>query len=474
MNSSDDFSDLISPLAAWTADATRYIYENLQECTVVPSSNVWVHVSDSEYQRATPPLMLKPESESKLKELPSYLTLDRLARQSSALSPMLDRMVGTHRSGTRFSTWTLAKAFLPKINDLINGCAPTFAQRYEVVSKQFSSRDVEYKAICPIQGVGFETSPIRLADGLVIERMSPVEICRALEVSAIPLMFFDTFRPDESNSFALKKKITVPVYVREARSQEAAPTLIDPAELRSFMELLTAFEDVMALQQCLALMTEQRVQISAVVTVAEDEGFLGIDPGTDTRPISGNLRQDSGLRFDSSKCVDLQQIWTAFHESSLPQNRSLGLAMRRLTFATQRGILEDRLLDVFIAAEAFYRSGSVDRRNQRVRRTLAERAAAWSEGTFTGWTQNEVLEQMKKSYDVRSAVAHGDEPKKNDLQVKGQPANLNELVRATEAIVRDGIYKAIRQLGNSPDKKLSIPWEELVRPRDGDNEEFPS
>jgi len=462
MNTSDVIAGLKLSLATWSAEAAKYIFEHLQESVMIASGSIWVHVGAADYQESTPILTLKPESYAKLRELPSYLALDEAVRQSNVLSPMLGHMVGTRRSASPFSTWTLANAFLPRINDLITGHGPSFGDRYEVISRQLADRQIEYEAICPIQGLGFGLTPIELAEDLTIERLSPAEICLALEVNAIPTMFSSHFRPDDGNSFALKKRVSVPVMVSEPDRQEEVRSGSDTAEL--FIRLLRTFEDVVALQQCLALMTDENIQVSAILIAATDGGFLGSDTGTQRQLISASWKPDSGLRFDPSRCADLQRIWRISHGDSLPRNKALGLAWRRLAFATQRTMPEDRLLDVFIAAEAFYRAQAYGKRDRsRPRLQLSQRAAVWSEGSLPGWSKDEVLQQIDAGYKVRNAVAHGDEPEAKDLNVKGQQASLNEVARAVETIVRAGLYKAIQQLPETSGQ-LAISRDDLLPP----------
>jgi len=258
-------------------------------------------------------------------------------------------------------------------------------------------------------------------------------------------VFFDRFEASDSNSFALKKRVRVPVIVRESGRQGASPDL---SAAQPFINLLQTFEDVVTLQQCFALMTDERIQVSSILMAAREGGFLGSDTGTQNQTISLNWRPDSGLIFGASRCVDLRRIWRILHGDALLGDKALGLALRRLSFATQRTMPEDRLLDVFIAAEAFYRKEADERRDRGGSTGLrvAERAATWSEGTLPGWSRDEVFQQMRSGYRARNAVAHGDGPKADNLKVMGKQASLDEVVRATEGIVRSGLYKAIQQL----------------------------
>jgi hypothetical protein len=455
----DVITDLRPLLATWRIDAANYIRDNLQQVITVASDSTWIHAEGDRYEKSNASLILKQESCERLRELPSYLALDQAAQGSDALAPMMGRLVGTGRHASRFSTWTLANAFLPRIIDLVIGRMAAFDQCYEAVNRQLVEQEIEYEATCPIQGIGFESESMRLALSLAIERLSTDEVCRALEAGAIPTMLPDRFNASDSNSFALKKTIRVPVTVNGL--DQEGPTDGDAAVSEQFIQLLKTFEDVRTLQQCLSLMTDKRIQVSAVLIAAKEGGFLRSDTGTQLQVISATWMPDSRLLFDLPMCVELQRAWQVSRGGSLSGNKAIGMAWRRLAFATQRALPEDRLLDVFIAAEAFYlRNTNGMRTRGGIAARIAECAAEWSAQTLPGWSIAEVHGQMKSGYNVRSAVVHGSEPKAKDLLVKGKQGSLNELVQATEAIVRAGLRKAIQQLPESP-SQLSISGSDI-------------
>lgn len=458
----DVLSDLRPLLSDWRTQATEYIVANLNELTVVARGATWTQVGQNQYQASDVTLILNREAPAKLQMLPAYQELDNAVKESVTFAPLLGRLVGTERSKSLFSTWTLANAFIPPINHLATGHAESFMDRYIAVNHQLNEQQIKYHAICPIQGAGFRSDLIDLASNLAIARMNPYQVRLALESGAMPTMFSSTFTAEDNNSFALIKTISVPVIVRDSRpqsSQSMASTTLSP-----FVGLVTAANEIIELQQCLALLSSERIQVSAVLIAAEDGGFLLTDRKVQLQPISTSWRADTGLRFDVDACADIQKLWKVSHGEDLPRYKALGLAVRRLGIATQRTITEDRLLDVFIAAEAFYLTeadGSKDRR--RITSRLCQRAALWSEGTSPAWSADEVRQQMRCGYDIRSAVAHGGEADPADIKVKDEQVSLAELVQAIEGIVRDGVYKAVSQLSGS-DGRLSVPWHDVASP----------
>ena len=122
------------------------------------------------------------------------------------------------------------------------------------------------------------------------------------------------------------------------------------------------------------------------------------------------------------------------------------------------------MLDVYIAAEAFYLTepSGDDRDRGELSYRLSQRAAAWSEGTMPGWTRLEVFKQLRAGYTVRSTVAHGGSPK--NLKIKGNPvpiAELDRFIQCIEDIVRAGLYKAFREAA-AGNFLMEIDWEALL------------
>lgn len=446
--------ELSEPLSSWYSEACEHISRYWRDWAQIASGTAWVHMGDSDYQ-ATTPLILKREAEAALRQLPSYERLDRAVTNSQTLAPLLGRLVGTHSAASLFTSWTMARAVLPRVVDLINGRAPSFADIYQVRRQQLVDQAVDYQTMCPLQGVAIETAPLELAPGIIIDRLSPAETCTALETGAIPTLWPHSFEATQGKSFALKKVASVPIIIRDPKPTSTAAR---KADNDPFIWLARAYEEVVTLQQCLALMTGARIQISATLAIARDEGFLRTDGGVQVHVLSPWWAGDDIVNIDAAGCLELQGIWKVLTGDYMPRDKALSLAVRRLAFATQRALPEDRLLDVLIAAEAFYRGGAGSRRDTRSPGVqLAERVAAFSEGTLPGWDKNDVQLQMRRGYKLRSAIVHGDEPRQQDLKIRHQPAELTGTIGAVEAIVRAGLLKAVGKLLESPGE-LRLPW----------------
>ena len=130
----------------------------------------------------------------------------------------------------------------------------------------------------------------------------------------------------------------------------------------------------------------------------------------------------------------LREFWQEFQDKRQKGKLSdLEIALGRFN-SSYSGGLEDRLIDQMIALESLY-LGDL----QELRYKLALRAAFLLARGSKGRTQ--VLKRLKKAYDARSKVVHG----------QGPPDNLLELVEYTEEYLRQSIRKFLKL----PDKYSS-------------------
>lgn len=384
--------------------------------------------------------------------------------KSPVFGPMLGCLVGTPRTQSLFSIWNVARAFIPESSDLETGKPFSFEERYEAIAVLMQTRRVECQAICPILGAAFEEDPIELSAGLVISKLSRYEIIATLDAGLMPTNYWPapSFDVEEIFSFALKKMLSLPLVVM---TQEQARARKFDATADSMVTSAYALDEIEQLRQCMAILTRERLSIPGSISRATSRTFIIPDAAASRSHYEPeHSPYISDFRVDSEGCRELRDLWAVSHDGSFRQNKALALAVRRLALGTQRTKPEDRLLDVFIAAEALYLSDTSDTRERgELKYRLALRAAVWSEGSLAGWSRRDVFKLMKTGYDARSSIAHGGVPKPKELVIKSERVSLYELVNATEDVVRAGLYKALRWLATSR-AQLIMPWDDLVLP----------
>lgn len=421
----------------------------------------WHKVQPRFYMLGRAPFFIyTPETVSALQGLDAYVDLEQAARNSIAIGPLFGSQIGTHFVTHEFEFWNFANAVLPRPENITNGSIRSFEDAYLDLCQQFSEV-VTYKTLCLLQGVSFKETSFVLAPGETIEMLTDDEIKLALKFGLIPDYFGlsrSAFYLDDWSAFALKKRWTYPRRLGEPEVRETA---------EGMQNMASATDTVERLGQCLGLLNQQPVYVSGILTFQAEQ----------SRPFpngDGILYQtlaapklNSGVVFDATKCEELRRLWMLSQNNSSPQLKAFGLALRRLGYAVQRNRLEDRMLDICIAAEAFYLTDLGKPKDKgEMRYRLSLRAAVWSDDTMPDWTRLEIFQQIRAAYDVRSAVAHGGQPDAKDLKIKGKLIPLAEyasFVQCIENIVRAGLYKAFKQFTDESNN-MSIDWDALVLP----------
>jgi hypothetical protein len=134
-------------------------------------------------------------------------------------------------------------------------------------------------------------------------------------------------------------------------------------------------------------------------------------------------------------------------------------SINRFNLAFERGLLDDRIVDLVIAAESLLLSdwGRMDRGEHRFR--VALRAAKFIEHSSYG--ERDVFRVMRRAYDVRSAIVHGG-PLEDTRLPDNESADLQTFIDAVEDIVRLGLRKALAMKEDGKKMRQAEYWEALV------------
>jgi hypothetical protein len=458
--------DLKSALRAWSDEARMIVSAQPNDYIVTNFSEKWMFAAEEYYLRVRAQEHAWMPGEGSLGMIPSYAALREAAEASSLVGPMLNDNIGTAVGLSSFNFDRFALAILPPPSEFMahGDARSSFESRYDRLTRALVPGDAEYLVTYFLQGVSFDQDRIELEPDLVLERLTRQEIGQAFDDGIFKPLYgsVPVHPPAECTSFALKKTWRLPRITGAGISQrqrDEVTELINPGQIAE--ELL----------QCLALLSGSAVYLAGTSMRRIDDDFSMFASSRMFRsvpvPVPVPIAFGDGFRLNEAHMTELKRLWTLIHNESFPTNKALALAVRRLGFAAQRERAEDRLIDVLIAAEAFYLtdSGGAEERGE-LKYRLALRAAVWSEGSLEGWTRRQVFAHMRRAYDLRSVVAHGGEPKSKDVKIKDVQVSLLEVVEATEAILRNALKKALDQLTGSA-RHLSIPWDDLVLPEEG-------
>jgi hypothetical protein len=460
MTEQPSVDDLKAALAKWVEAALDYMRPDLGRFVIEDVDTRW-RLNDDGYYRRLPKESLywdlngfgDEQIPVELQALPAYQELMKLAEQIPPLNAMHNDIVGTTSNRQRFELYTgLAGAALPPAEAVLAGASFSVEDCCDAVLDRVLTDEWPITDVVYLSGLSLERDCLDLAPGVRLERLTEAEVLAALRYRFLlpDSETFPVFQLHPHTAFGLKRTRVERRVIGEAASW----TPVDVDSLTTLSRRLL---------ETLALMIDKPVRVLGEV-IPQDRALSlsGAGGGVSYRSYPA-ARVWQGFHLNDAECERLQELWTRPAMTS-QQGKALNLAIRRLSLATLRDQWEDRLLDLYIAAEAFYLTDAGDARDKgELKYRLSLRAAVWSKNSLVGWTPNEVFKHMKQGYDLRSIVVHGGTPEAKDIKVKGQRVQLRDFVLATQEVLRDAFHKAVLQAA-SGDGRLSIAWEDMILP----------
>jgi hypothetical protein len=207
------------------------------------------------------------------------------------------------------------------------------------------------------------------------------------------------------------------------------------------------------------------VRQTLVLSGLEDVVVTGHLAGTSGELFVGGWRYSKlnatqRVRFPTtgsdSKILAIQRAWGLL--AMIPEKKrgaGLNLAIRRLSFLTDRSRPEDRILDLMIAAEAFYLTG-MDRTTELSYRLSLRAAVLKIRQGSTAVVARSVYELMRSAYDVRSKVAHGVDL---DSHLAKKNLTAEAFVERLTTVIRDAIVGVLQDFAHGDIDKWPPDWE---------------
>jgi Apea-like HEPN len=333
-----------------------------------------------------------------------------------------------------------------------------FAERYAALDRYLAADELEYVTVWPLAGLGDIRSEIVLEKDLKIGLMSDYELSRALDTGVVPRRFPQSpiLMPGEDAVGCLRHCRNLPKTIGPRASEEML------ARSEAFEERA---QEIRALfEQTLALTFPNPPAITGRLGFAPEKTFHAGGVICQQAPLSLTQRHRC-VDIDRDTAASLTATWSQLSAPALlARQKAFALALRRLSYRASRDLAEDEMVDIMVAAEALYLS---DLGTNELGFRLALRAAALSDPRELAMTRREVFDLMKAAYQVRSTIVHGNDPKPNHVQVRGQQVALGEFVQATVDIVRQGAREALTRAAGS-NSAWPPDWGGLTLPQIGE------
>lgn len=149
------------------------------------------------------------------------------------------------------------------------------------------------------------------------------------------------------------------------------------------------------------------------------------------------------LVLSAAEAASFRAFWNLFRAAR--QHPALAVVIRRFSYAGERIRPDDEIMDLIAALEALLLSDIAERGELRYRTAL--RGAIFIDDR-SELTRREIQKQLRRGYDVRSAVPHGAVPSSDALKSPaGEPLMLAQFVRGIEELVRLAVRKGVEAVG---------------------------
>ncbi len=364
--------------------------------------------------------------------------------------PQLNQLVGTSAGRMRLTLDKIVRTVVGKMSSdegRFEFDDDRFQQEWNLIYHDLSAETIDLVTIAPLPGFT-APFPVRISENTVIDRLTNEEVDRCASVGVLrpPMPNFELITGE--SAIGIRCTTTTEKIV-------GGDDFVPETEATSFgkrgpVDAVTIVDDVLT---ALRLFKQTDVQCPGVVS------------GVDSRPF--NLGYQFGIRawlpfmsysyeLRDIEVEEFQNMWSDLTTGTLDERAFLAVALRRFNMAFERRQLEDRIVDLMIAAESLFLddAGAPGGRGE-LRFRLAVRTAKFVESPLYGPRQ--VFDLMRKAYDARSRVVHGGTINRTDLPDKPD-ATLREFVSAFEEVMRLGLRKALieREVGQTG------YWEDLL------------
>ena len=409
-------------------------------------------------------------SGGELAALPEYRPCRDALLADGKIAGQLDVMVGGSGGRSRSPT---AERLMRELIDMgvrhgeHRFDAERFEREYALFEKAFYEDYILYDVIAPLENLLIKGS-VELSDDLEISPLTDEDI-DPYRTSKVKL---DSFRGHGGLPCAVRSKFRVPKVVR--RDDEREPGEVGSAERADhYAKRQRGWKEDLEQQGRLNERIEEVVNalrlfgvesVFHVTILYRASRWFGHDSAF-PNPVRGDTR----LVYDEDEgwLRAFGQFWQGLKSDRIKQRGFIGLATRRLGYAHERHRVEDKIIDLLIAAEALFLSDTGDEAYRgELQYRMAQRAGFLLGTDAAG--RLKVYRHMKEAYRLRSKVVHGGEarPRKRE---GGGDVSLEEFAETTKVYVRLALRRIIDRALDPGSSAEVVNWDRLIFGPDADS-----
>ncbi len=436
----------------WSISGTEWIKTLIREKKItfvsVAGQTRWTRSQNTMVLQANSGLFYHGVFYENIQKLPSYIRFVDALKSNPDISRQLGKLVSSPLGGSMLLARNIAIGLLPSANFFNNTETYDFEKLFKEHVLSLLQKEVFHFTVAPIFGLHIQKTII-LDKSTLIRRMTDDELATALStgMSAPPNMMSGTFFiPNEGNLACLEIKLRLPKYIPgENNDNDDEKGKLAQKVFEENAERLEKLRQVFHLMNI-------PIDYSGTYSFTVGTGFGGIQYS-----LMQAIRwiPDKQVFTDDKK---LKEMWSALNDKRFDSSRSLSMSLRRLGFSAQRYRIEDKILDLLIAAESFYMADGDNERGD-IGYRLRLRAAFWYEGIKE---KKEILSIFRDAYYIRNDIAHG---RKLEQVIKVNNSKrtiiVADLIKEIEEILILAINKGIKKWGEKKSKDF-IDWESII------------
>jgi hypothetical protein len=447
-------SELYNASRAYLSAALQLLEERCGDASKLPreESDEWNEVgANFHLQRRSKPdwAVCIRIVEEEMHALPEYVGVMEQLNADPTVSQHLDAMVGSSMGGSRIEASGLADSFIWHSLNRLNSyefSGEVFNEDYTALETELYSDIVESVTLMPLAGFSSAVVPLKLTDQVSIIKLSVSQIRKCIKAGLIRPMLIDRIIISPPR-YAIQILHSLPKVIKRDREMEDG----SERDLKDAQEFFSR-EDATLEAVVAALRVFRRGTVRPLGKLGYDARKLSLGEGLTFAPKATYPYGDYSLT--ESEAESFLAICRILNSDKVRKNKSLSTAIRRFNYSADRERLEDRMLDLMIAGEALFLSGTTE----ELRYRFALRAASFIEAP--GWSREQVFRFMRLAYDVRSKIAHGDDLPK--LSMPDLPTvELQSFVDTTENRLRSALHRALEIAGRTTGT-WPPNWDEVI------------
>jgi len=378
-----------------------------------------------------------------LHKLPEYATALALLDADPIIGPQLEKMVGTVSSARGVYKDRLIADIATRSlrTDEWGFDEGKFRDAYSLMEAEFHMRDVEFTTVAPVTGVA--TAPLLRFGSLELDRMTEEEAGALLSTGLLrSSMGSGSFALTNTEHVLRFRHKSPKVVYRPGDRPPDQPSATGPNVAQECEDVISAMR----------LFKNEAVGIAGVLTLG---GFGGGGSVTWGLPWVGVPIHHPGYRLDEGEGQRLVSLWSKLKSIEVRKRDFIGTAIRRYSYAGERSRVEDRFVDLMIAAEALFLGEQGKGTSGEIAYRISMRFAHFVD--TPGTTRRVRYQQMKEAYGLRSAVVHGSSVRKP----KAAPDLAVVTARLSEHL-RLALMAMIGEAEAHPERIPLIDWDQLI------------